>query len=345
MNMDKPEFYDVVIVGSGPSGIATAITAIRAGLKILLVTNVNDPAGTVLKEDFYEPLESLHPGVAVILQQLGVEDVLKVAVKGYYTGISVNGIYSPLSTVPNETWTGFHISRMRFDNYLLDKLKESAVSVRFNAEVNDITLNGASSVSVVLKNNEKINCSYVIDCSGKRRIVGNRLNLKQYLLSPPLVCSTEVIHVEKGDPLSALFSTSKSGWTWLAADENGSYTKTKVDVKKASKQIAEQETKAPYVKLANARWRIFKPLAGPGYILTGDAAGMLDPAAGQGILSALMSGIMAAETAIKSKHDPIMRSWHLAQYHNWFSDFFETKCDALKEEYLKLGIIFSDDMN
>jgi len=261
-----------------------------------------------------------------------VEEVWKSAAKGHYDGISVNGIYTPLSTLPDETWTGVHISRNLFDSYLINFVKETAIAIRFNAVVNNLKVNEGPVVSVVLKSGEKIHCGFVIDCSGKRRIVGKRLNLKEYFLSPPLVCSTEIVHIENGDPLTAAFNSSAAGWTWLAGGPKGSCTQTKVAVK--------MKANSAKIKFANVRWRIFKPLAAPGYVLAGDAAGILDPAAGQGILIALMSGVMAADTVIKCKHTPAMGGWHLAHYHQWFTELFATKCEALKAQYLKLGIIF-----
>src|SRR5690606_1292501 len=44
------------------------------------------------------------------------------------------------------------------------------------------------------------------------------------------------------------------------------------------------------------------PVSGDGFMLTGDAASLIDPFTGEGIGNALYSGMLAAEAAIKAIH-------------------------------------------
>jgi flavin-dependent dehydrogenase len=69
-------------------------------------------------------------------------------------------------------------------------------------------------------------------------------------------------------------------------------------------------------------------------ILSGDAAGILDPAAGQGIFNALLSGIKAGQTAIACLLDPALEAVHLALYDDWFVRQFEAKSHQLHQYYL-----------
>jgi flavin-dependent dehydrogenase len=75
-------------------------------------------------------------------------------------------------------------------------------------------------------------------------------------------------------------------------------------------------------------------------VLTGDAAGVLDPGSGQGILSALMSGIMAAEAVARCVIDVTLANWHVAHYDTWFINQFEEKATTLAAHYNALGIEF-----
>jgi flavin-dependent dehydrogenase len=50
---------------------------------------------------------------------------------------------------------------------------------------------------------------------------------------------------------------------------------------------------------SDVQWRIFRPVCKEGLLLAGDAAAIIDPAAGQGIFNAMTSGIMAAHTVRK----------------------------------------------
>jgi flavin-dependent dehydrogenase len=68
-------------------------------------------------------------------------------------------------------------------------------------------------------------------------------------------------------------------------------------------------------------------------LLCGDAAGILDPAAGQGIFNALLSGITAANTIVSCFREPDFASFHLAYYDDWFVQQFEEKVGRLKKYY------------
>ena len=92
------------------------------------------------------------------------------------------------------------------------------------------------------------------------------------------------------------------------------------------------------IQFANMRWRLYRPLCSEGIILCGDAAGILDPAAGQGIFNALYSGIIAANTVVTCLNEPDLASFHLASYDNWFVEQFEMKVKQLEEYYNEHGI-------
>ena len=65
---------------------------------------------------------------------------------------------------------------------------------------------------------------------------------------------------------------------------------------------------------ANCVLRSARPLAGPGWLLCGDAAANLDPAAGQGVFTALWTGLLAARTAREIAARPELEAWALAAY-------------------------------
>jgi flavin-dependent dehydrogenase len=92
------------------------------------------------------------------------------------------------------------------------------------------------------------------------------------------------------------------------------------------------------IKKANMRWRLFRPVCREGVILCGDAAGVLDPAAGQGILNSLCSGIKAAQGVIACLETPEYENIILAQYDDWFYEQYASKVESLSEYYRKHGI-------
>ena len=95
-----------------------------------------------------------------------------------------------------------------------------------------------------------------------------------------------------------------------------------------------------HIRSANMRWRIFRPLADNSVLLTGDAAGIIDPGAGQGILNACYSGIMAARALISIASGEMTAETALNWYDEWFMTNYLQKVSRLKEYYKNFGIIF-----
>ena len=335
---------DVIVIGGGPAGIAAAITCVQAGLKVVLITGQKQNEPNVIADHQPEPLQSLHPGAFGLLRRLGVGGVIDYASYGTYTGIQTGNTYSPLSTIDGETWEGHHIAPSLFVDYTVLKAKEFGVYVRFECRVNDIVCNEETVSGVILSDGLQLNCSYLIDASGRKRFAGRHLKFKEELFSRPLVSYTGTGVVESNivdDPNHAHFQPNGNGWLWKAYSNNGHYTWTKLGDNHSDdaffKEIAASHQPAA-IKAANMQWRVFRPLACPGLLLAGDAAGVLDPAAGQGILSALMSGIMVGQTVVSSLNDPLLSNWHLSRYDDWFMEHFNHKKDALSKRYAEMGI-------
>ncbi|UOQ71628.1 NAD(P)/FAD-dependent oxidoreductase [Hymenobacter cellulosilyticus] len=90
-------------------------------------------------------------------------------------------------------------------------------------------------------------------------------------------------------------------------------------------------------------WRLVQPAAGPGYVLAGDAAAILDPAAGHGVLKALMSGMMAAQTAVQmltagESPEPA------AAYCAWLTAWFEHDAAHLRKWYSQLTVLVGSEL-
>ena len=87
------------------------------------------------------------------------------------------------------------------------------------------------------------------------------------------------------------------------------------------------------------RWRLYRPVCKEGVVLCGDAAGILDPAAGQGILNALWSGMIAANAVVSCLQQPELEAFNLARYDDWFVRQYEEKAAILKSYYEEHGIL------
>lgn len=313
-----------------------------SGLTVALITEEDDM--DLLTTFPVEPLESIHPGVSSLLKKAGLDGAEKMATCSVYSGIYSSGYYSPLGEDSTGIWEGMHLHRKTFNAQLLKQIKDAGIAIRFNEKVghfikdNDIVIG-------VQSGSEELYASYTIDATGKQSIAGRLLHFKRQFFSPPLVCWTGVsenFRIFPFDKDAAHFKPGIEGWTWLAPYPSDYCSWTRLRAK-GEKLFEPPDECRDYdtigkIKVTNMRWRMFRPVCKEGILLCGDAAGILDPAAGQGILNALWSGIIAANTTIACLKEPDLAGFHLAAYDGWFVQQFEMKVTQLREYYNNHGI-------
>ncbi len=337
---------DIVIIGAGPAGCAAAIVAVQSGLSALIIAGKNtrhDSANLTI-----QPSESIHPGVLSLLELLQAGPAIAAASVGVYEGVQTGETLAPLgSSADGDPWLGNHIHRHRFDKALLDAALLQGAGILQPEMVSDLLLQDDCVVGIKTMSGNQITCKYVIDASGYMRFGGKKLQFEEAFDSLPLTAWTGV--TENIPPDHFLYSNrftrfipNPGGWTWLAPESGGRCTWTMLSAK--GKQSVEPPgeltafTNQGKIKAANCRWRIFRPVCKEGIILCGDAAAIVDPAAGQGILNALLSGMTASKTVVSCISDPDQEPIYLAEYDNWFFQYYQDRVQKLKTHYADLGI-------
>ena len=317
-------------------------TCASAGFKVLLIT---DHSGTTpVETSTFSPLESIHPGVSSLLKKIDAAGVELEATRALYTGIYAGNNYSPLGEDENGPWQGMHIDRSIFDVQLVNAIKNKDVDVQLNEKVESLLIEENRVVGIKTGSAE-IFASYIVDASGKKGFAGKQLNFKRRFFSPLLHCWTGVSEYKGTFPLdthAAHFIPGVDGWTWLAPQPPGHCAWTRLSLKGEASLLPPAELKdgtiVGKIQFANMRWRMFRPVCTEGIVLCGDAAGILDPAAGQGIFNALWSGIEAANTVVRCLQQFDYEGVHLAYYDDWFVQQFEMKVNTLKAYYEEQGI-------
>lgn len=337
--------FDVIIIGSGPAGCAAAITCTLQGLNTMLITGLKktDPVACM----GIQQVESIHPGVLSILSELNAGHSMDLASQGTYEGITINNELYPLGKDEAGAWQGHHINRKLFDEALLQTVIQQGSPVFQNESVEDIITQNDRVTGVITKSGSVLNGRFLIDASGQSRIAGRKCGFKNSFYSPPLVAWTGVSGNMPGGSLflkknSTAFIPHAAGWTWLAPELPGTCSWTRLAIKGRADFFppAELEGSAliSEIKIANRRWRVSRPVCKEGLLLCGDAAGVIDPAAGQGILNAMRSAIMAAKTVKACITYPDLEAFYLAKYDDWFLTDFRDKAQHLKELYSLHGI-------
>lgn len=333
--------YDVVVIGGGSAGIATALFCLQQGKNTVLVDSGILKQKEKSKQD---TVESIHPGVLTLLSHLKIDLDFPSAKLGTYSYISNRAERKSLNPYTEEIWEGFHISKTHFSNHLMIEAQKQSLSILHEVIENVIVEDGRI-VGVKTKSGSEIFAKYTIDASGSKRTIGKRMSFYEKFYSPTLVAWTGISFTSECDfdeTQNAYFIPNKDGWTWIAQLENKSFYWTKLSSKKKADFLAPMELSKSYEttinKVANMRWRIFRPLCIEGGILCGDAACLIDPAAGQGIFNALSSGIKAGQTAVACIQNSQFENIILAEYDSWCLNQFEQKVNQLKEYYKTEGI-------
>lgn len=330
VNGHSLNIYDVIIIGAGPAGCAAALQLLKAGVKVLVLTK------PILDNDsMITPSQSIHPGTASLLEQLGLSQAIRKAERSQFKGIVVDGNFQPLSP-DNDDWYGYHIDRPKFDKALFDYLKSTNLTI-IEDQVNQVIDNPTSNTNNVrTKSGLRFLSKFIIDATGYRRLLGKALKLKEKFLSPPMITWTGVSESSKTDQrTNTAFTSQKNGWLWVAPDEDFRFTWTKLIFDKKEEFINPfQELKLKgNITAHNTRWRVFRPICLNNVLLCGDAAGIIDPASGQGIFSALWSGLMAADCINSCMMQPELKEYYLTQYDQTFMEQYENKTEVLGKFY------------
>lgn len=292
-----------------------------------------------MQEDL--PSESIHPGVETLLKQLEAGDCITPASRGTYEGIQTGRHYSPLGEDASGAWKGNHINRSIFDAELLSIVERRGVEI-VKSDAVDPVIEKEKVKGLLLSNATEISSSYIIDASGYRSFGGRKMGFKKKFFSPPLITWTGISGYNNHDQYKARFYPESGGWTWISPEKNGRCTWTRLALIGTQDLLPPAELRhSPLIgkiKTSNRRWQIFRPVCKEGFLLCGDAAGILDPAAGQGILNALLSGITAANTLHAINKDPAHEAFHLATYDDWFLRNYMDKVEKLRKFYAQHGI-------
>jgi geranylgeranyl reductase family protein len=320
--------FDVIIVGAGPAGTAAALYAHRLGLNCILLDKAVFPRDKICGD-------ALSGKSVRIMRELGILDELN-----NLDGSEINRITfgSPKNiqfdvnlkgTQNNDQITkGFVIPREIFDNYLFEKA-DAVTETLQGFSVKDLIIENDCVMGIIGKTKngieEEIRAPIVMGCDGSNSIVARKLGLYEMEMDHTSVAVRCYYEGVKGltDQIELHYVKEVNpGYFWLFPAGDGRANigigLSKSDMKKENRtlrQIMDEVTQTEYFKerFADAEqlerpvgWNlplgsIHRKNHGNGFMLLGDAAGLVDPFTGEGIGNAMVSGQYAMEVAAKSK--------------------------------------------
>jgi menaquinone-9 beta-reductase len=317
------KLYDILIAGAGPSGLSTALNLADSSLSVALIDKDSFPREKICGD-------ALSGSVMNVMKRFPdniYQDFLDFPKKTSSNGIRFiapdqNFVDVPFSleNIPGNNVSGFICKRIDFDNFLLEQvLKYKNISVFQNFRITKAQIE--NEVATLSNGNEEIKGKMVVGADGLNSIIGssltsNKLDHLHYSVSVRAYFK----NVRYLHPLGYIelhfYKELLPGYLWIFPMQNGEanvglgmmFNRMKKDHQHLSMTLLELIEKTPALKSRFAgATMIGKPggyglplgpvkrtLSGDRFLLTGDAASLVDPFSGEGIGNAMVSGEVAA---------------------------------------------------
>lgn len=339
--MKVGDSYDVVVMGGGPAGATSATLLAEAGRRVLVVERreVGEfKIGESLMPATYSTFERL--GVLERLKRSHFPK--KYSVQFYAKSGRASAPFYFFEDDPEESSQTWQVLRSEFDQILLERAAECGAEVQYRTGVRDVLFDEdpatgddrATGVRLQLSNGDyqDVAAEVVLDATGQRAFLARRLGIVD--LDPHLRHASIYTHFEGGyrdqgiDEGATLILRTRDGesWFWylpMPGDRVSVGVVGGVDYLVSSRPGNPQEVFFEEVeKCSEVKKRLVdsvqvremnvlrdfsykaRQMAGPGWLLLGDAYSFIDPVYSSGILLALRTGEMGADAVLDAfEHD------------------------------------------
>lgn len=341
--MTPVEETPVAIVGAGPAGATLAAYLTLAGVDHVVFERERFPRHHVG--------ESLVQATNRVFQEIGFLDRLDAA--GFvekraavWVPKSGRGAYELFVAPPPGVALDhtFHVDRARFDLLLLEHAQSLGARVEQQARVTGVLLDGDRVAGVRVEQggaSREVRARFVVDASGRSTLLGSRLRLKQ---KDPLFDQFAIYSyfegVDRGPASMAQhihihFLPTRRGWAWqipLARDvtsvgvvteredfrrdgrDRETYFRRHVESQpELARRLAGARRVAPFRAEGDYSYAMAR-LAGPGFVLVGDAARFVDPIFSSGVSVAVHSARFASHALVDVLTGKASEAEALARY-------------------------------
>jgi len=308
---------DVVVVGAGPAGSAAAAWAARAGRDVLVIDAANFPRDKACGD-------GLTPRAVAELEQLGLGEWLDARIR--HRGLRMSGFGSEVEVEwPGRSFpsTSSAVARVELDDRIRKVAEESGARMRLGVKAVDAQHDSSGRVtSLRLSDGSQVGCRELIVADGARSTLGRALGrrwhqetvygiaARGYLTTPRSDEPWLTSHLELRSPDGAVLP----GYGWIFPLGNGEVN-IGVGALSTLKRPAERALKplmTSYTDLRRDEWGFegqpramssallpmggaVSGVAGPNWMLIGDAAACVNPLNGEGIDYGLETGRLAVQ--------------------------------------------------
>lgn len=313
------DYYDVAIIGAGPSGCACALALEGKGLKVVIFDKATFPrdkvCGDAIPTLSFKAIESIKKDWLNQMKLL----VDKSEVKKVTAFISNHLLSYEWSSY------AYNSKRIDFDNFLFQLVKnETQTKIFENKSLNKI-YKDTEFVHCEFQDGSSVNAGIIVGCDGANSIVKKQLLNKDSSQPKPFAAIRAyykgIEGIEAGNN-EVHFIKEADGYFWIFPLNNGwanvGFGIKNTDKKRNtpptnSRNILEKIISSPTLekRFKNATlmgkvngfglpiWSRSEPISGDRFILCGDAASLINPLNGDGIDKAIWSGIFASKQIIE----------------------------------------------
>lgn len=322
-----------IIIGAGPAGAATSIYLSKAGIPHIILDKEEFPRDKVCGDACSGKTAYVIRNANPEWMQEIFSDEDKNTPSHGIIFVAPNGKQLTIPFNPNphegETAPGFTAKRLVFDNFLFEKLPSEHCTIFQNAKVTGIEKGESVTVALQHEGQEYIvTAPVIVGADGDKSIVRKQF-LKDHTTEKTSAVGLRAYYhgvtgMHNGNYIELHFLPEVlPGYFWIFPLPNGmanvgvgilseKIREKKINLReKMLNAIATNPNIAPRFKNATLDGKILgwglpmgmeqKPVSGNNFLLTGDAASLIDPFSGEGIGNAMYSGMLAAK-AIEEAH-------------------------------------------
>ncbi|GIH67789.1 NAD(P)/FAD-dependent oxidoreductase [Sphaerimonospora thailandensis] len=352
--------FDVVVVGGGPAGSATAGLLAKRGYRVLVLEREKFPR--------YHIGESLITGSLPALEDLGLRERLdNMGFTKKYGGTllwgSNQGTWDFRFSEASNYDYAYQVRRADFDALLLARARELGAFAIEEATVKEPIFDGERIVGVTYirkgdTEQRTARCRLLVDASGQSRILARRFDLVEWHDDLRNIAVWTYFQgckryggTRAGDTVT---ENRPSGWFWFIPLSDGTvsvgYVTPIEEYKKSGKSLeelyADELAKSQEVRaLTEGAFRAsgFRSIRdwsytcqrfhGPGWVLVGDAAAFVDPLLSTGVGLALRGSHGLADAVDAALRDPSSEARVLARYEANYREFLGSLLDFVRFFY------------
>ena len=340
---------DVVVVGAGPAGAATAILFAEQGLETVVVDRARFPRPKICGE-------YLSPEAARILDRLGAlkhVDAVAAPLRGMRItapdGRTIVGTYGAVGAWRPYRQHAMAVPRFTLDAVLAERLRALPLDFREDTRVTDLVDDGDRVAGVITSGPDgasgTIRARLVVAADGRSSIVAQRLGLRSshrlrrmalvtYVTGVPDCAEWGEIFIDPPD--WAILNPVALGRVNLSvvvplgdaapfSDRLDQFLAARVRQLPHLARRLEGATRVDPVRAMGPLAYHVAPPRRPGVLLVGDAAGFYDPFTGEGVFAALRGAELLVDVAGADLRRGEVTRDTLARYERRRGDAFDAK--------------------